>query len=205
MQDRGFTLLEVLMALTIFSLIAVLAYGTLGTAGDGFKMLSDVRDVQEKSGWVGRQLRSDVRYISASRYGQLASLTQESRSVPLRIRNDNRGDTEFDELWLLVREPGLPGISEIRYFIDEDKGHLMRQSRLLWARDSIDPVLWDMGEASSWAVEVMGRKGRWEQDWKMLNSAGQGNMVWPLALRVRLQNKMGERVWFLPVEYGVAL
>jgi len=205
MQDRGFTLLEVLMALTIFSLIAVLAYGTLGTAGDGFKMLSDVRDVQEKSGWVGRQLRSDVRYISASRYGQLASLTQESRSVPLRIRNDNRGDTEFDELWLLVREPGLPGISEIRYFIDEDKGHLMRQSRLLWARDSIDPVLWDMGEASSWAVEVMGRKGSWEQDWKMLNSAGQGNMVWPLALRVRLQNKMGERVWFLPVEYGVAL
>jgi len=193
------------MALTIFSLIAVLAYGTLGTAGDGFKMLSDVRDVQEKSGWVGRQLRSDVRYISASRYGQLASLTQESRPVPLRIRNDNRGDTEFDELWLLVREPGLPGISEIRYFIDEDKGHLMRQSRLLWARDSIDPVLWDMGEASSWAVEVMGRKGRWEQDWKMLNSAGQGNMVWPLALRVRLQNKMGERVWFLPVEYGVAL
>jgi len=205
MQDRGFTLLEVLMAMTIFSLIAVLAYGTLGTAGEGFKILSDVRDVQEKSGWVGRQLRSDVTYISISRYGQLASLAQESRPVPLRIRNDNRGDTEFDELWLLVREPGLPGISEVRYFLDEEKGHLMRQSRLLWARDSTDPVLWDMGEASSWAVEVMGREGRWQQDWQMQASPAQGNMVWPLAVRVRLQNKMGEREWFLAVEYGITL
>jgi hypothetical protein len=168
-------------------------------------MLSDVRDVQEKSGWVGRQLRSDVTYISTSHYGRFSSFTRESRPVPLRIRNDNRGNTEFDELWLLVREPGSAGISEIRYFLDEDKGHLMRQSRMIWARDSVDPMLWDMGEASSWAVEARNKEGQWQQDWQMQASSGQGSMIWPRALRIRLQNEMGEREWLLPVEYGIDL
>ena len=208
MLQRGFTLLEVLMALTIFSLIAALAYGALGTAGEGFKRLAEVRDVQEKSAWVGRQLRSDVMYISSSSYQQLVSSSQQSRPVPLRIVNDNRGDTEFDELWLLVREPGMPGISEVRYFIDEDKGHLMRQSRLLWARDDTEPVLWDMGKASSWAVEVLAEDGRWQQDWhtqQVKNAALQIKLLWPLALRIRMQNQQGQREWLLAIEYGLDL
>ncbi|PIW49826.1 MAG: hypothetical protein COW18_04810 [Zetaproteobacteria bacterium CG12_big_fil_rev_8_21_14_0_65_54_13] len=200
-SERGFTLIEVLMALTIFALIAALSYGALGIAGNGFRTLSEVRDVQEKSGWVGRQLRSDVAYISAQ-----VSPRQppgDAQHAPLVISNDNRGASEFDQLWLLVGEPGQPGISEVHYYIDEDKGHLMRESRLLWARDSVKPLRWDLGEASSCSVEALGRDGRWQQDWKI-----QGPFVWPRALRVRIHYHQGNsdgREWYLPLQYGVDL
>jgi len=113
-NERGFTLIEVLMALTVFALIAGLSYTALGTAGNGFEILSKVRLTQEKSGWVSRQLHSDLRYLAAAPHivksssGSQSSLNE---PVPVRIKNDNRGDVEFDQLWLLVREPGLPSIS----------------------------------------------------------------------------------------------
>jgi len=87
-SEHGFTLIEVLMALTVLALIAALGYGTLGTAGEGFSMLAEARNVQERSGWIGRQLRSDVAYISSSQYH--GSSTQPQGLQPLRISNDTK-------------------------------------------------------------------------------------------------------------------
>ncbi len=98
-QQAGFTLIEVLMALTVFALIAAIAYGAMATAGQGFQMLSKVRDMQESSGWTGRQLRSDVAYLSDIPWNPGAPADQH---VPIRISNDNRGDMAFDGLFLLV-------------------------------------------------------------------------------------------------------
>lgn len=202
--ERGFTLIEVLMALTVFGLIAGLGYGALATAGEGFGMLAEVRDVQERSGWIGRQLRSDVAYISSSEYHGTSVSTQPSRTQPVRINNDSRGESEFDELWLLVREPDRPGISEVHYYLDEDSGHIIRESRLLWARDSAQVQKWDLGEASSWAVEVQSKEGQWQQMWQV-QSTSQGTLVWPRALRVSMKNKVGKRQWLLPILYGAEL
>ena len=202
--ERGFTLIEVLMALTVFGLIAGLGYGALGIAGEGFVILAEVRDVQERSGWIGRQLRSDVAYISASEYHGTSVSSQPSGMQPLRINNDNRGESEFDELWLLVREPDRPGISQVHYYLDEESGHIIRESRLLWARDSTEAQEWDLGEASSWAVEVQNREGQWLQMWQPQN-VSQSTLIWPRALRVSMKNEMGERQWLLPVPYGVEL
>jgi prepilin-type N-terminal cleavage/methylation domain-containing protein len=199
--ERGFTLIEVLMALTVFALIVGLGYGALGIAGEGFGMLAKVRNVQERSGWIGRQLRSDVAYIAASEYHGASVSSQPSGVQPLRINNDNRGESEFDELWLLVREPDRPGISQVHYYLDEDSGHIIRESRLLWARDSAQAQKWDLGEASSWAVEVQNREGQWQQMWQS-QKAGRGALIWPRALRVSMRNEMGERQWLLPVSYG---
>jgi len=205
--EDGFTLMEVLMALTVFALIAAIAYGAMATAGQGFQMLREVRDMQEGSGWTGRQLRSDVTYLSRASW----SIGQSSEQrQPIRISNDNRGDIEFDGLFLLVHEPGRPGISEVHYYIDEDKGHLMRESRLLWARDSVEPMQWDMGEASSWAVEVMDKDGRWQQEWKVQGAQDSG-FVWPRAMRVRMKiaasesHPASERQWYVPIRFGVDL
>ncbi|MDX8407960.1 MAG: prepilin-type N-terminal cleavage/methylation domain-containing protein [Mariprofundaceae bacterium] len=205
--EGGFTLIEVLMALTVFALIAAIAYGAMATAGQGFQMLSEVRDMHEGSGWTARQLRSDVTYLSSASWN--AGQPSEQRQ-PIRISNDNRGDLEFDDLFLLVHEPGRPGISEVHYYIDEDKGHLMRESRLLWARDSVEPMQWDMGEASSWAVEVMDKDGRWQQEWKTQGGQSTG-FVWPRAVRVHMKIAAGdshpasERQWYLPIRFGVDL
>ncbi|MDX8406666.1 MAG: prepilin-type N-terminal cleavage/methylation domain-containing protein [Mariprofundus sp.] len=202
----GFTLIEVLMALTIFSLIAVLSYGALGIAGDGFRTLSAVRDTLELSGWTGRQLRSDVAYLAAPESvapAQPPAAGATAQKAPLAISNDNRGNVEYDHLTLLVREPGQAGISEVYYYIDEEQGHLMRESRLLWARDSVEPLSWDMGEASSCSVEALAADGSWHQDWK-----SQGAFVWPRALRIRIKqgkDTIVEREWTLVLQYGVEL
>jgi len=203
-DEQGFTLIEVLMALTIFALSAAVAYGALGMAGNGFRQLSEVRDTLEKSGWIGRQLRSDVAYLALPQgLLQAKAVPVSAQKYPLVISNDNRGNSEFDQLWLLVREPGQAGISQVHYYIDEGQGHLIRESRLLWARDGTKSIRWDMGEALSCSVEVMGKDGRWLQAWQT-----QGPFIWPRGLRIRVRyNKGGtdDREWYLPIQFGVDL
>jgi len=208
-QEQGFTLIEVLMALTVFALISVLAYSTLDTAGTGFKILSDVRLSQEKSGWVGKQLRKDMRYLTAAPQSPAPKPGIQSASqhiVPIRIKNDNRGDIELDELWLLVREPGLQGISQVHYFIDEDDNHLIRESRLLLARDHIESMRWDFGLVHSWSVEVWDRNANWRQDWNFNAQA----FTWPKAVRVTMlvddkKTVTSQRQWLMPVFPGSLL
>jgi hypothetical protein len=96
----------------------------------------------------------------------------------------------------------------VRYYIDEDKGHLKRESRSLLARDSVEPVQWDLGEASSWAVEAMDKDGRWQQEWQTQQG---GAVNWPKALRIRWMvdateaHPAGRREWYLPILFGVHL
>jgi len=208
-EESGFTLIEVLMALTVFGLIAGLSYAALGTASNGFEMLDDVRLTQEKSGWAGRQLRSDLRYLSAAPHQSAIKQSLQSdtdKLAPIRIRNDNRGDIEFDQLWLLVREPGQQSISQVHYYIDEDSGHLMRESRSLLARNLVEPIRWDFGKTASWSVEVWDQQGNWRQDWNFTGKA----FVWPKAVRVSMKitaddTQTGQRQWWMPVLVGSQL
>jgi len=208
-ESRGFTLIEVLMALTVFGLIAGLSYAALGTAGNGFEILNKVRLTQEKSGWVAKQLRSDIRYLTAAPHKSRVKAAQQpgaNQLTPLRIRNDNRGDIEFDQLWLLVREPGRQSISQVHYYIDEDSGHLMRESRLLLARNQVEPMRWDFGKIDSWSVEIWDRQGNWRQDWNF----GAQAFVWPKAVRVTMKASGGnettaQRQWWMPVLVGSEL
>jgi len=207
--ESGFTLLEVLMALTVFGLIAGLSYAALGTAGHGFEILNEVRLTQEKSGWAAKQLRSDLRYLSSPPDAFQSGAATQSKQIklaPIRIRNDNRGDVEYDQLWLLVREPGLQSISQVHYYIDEDNDHLMRESRLLLARTQVEPMRWDLGKIKSWSVEIWDRQGNWRQDWDFSSQA----FTWPKALRVTLkaagdETATGQRQWWLPVLVGSEL
>ncbi len=208
-EQSGFTLIEVLMALTVFGLIAGLSYAALGTASNGFEILGEVRLAQEKSGWAARQLRSDLRYLSAAPQQSAIKQGQQSdadKLAPIRIRNDNRGDVEFDELWLLVQEPGQQSRSQVHYYINEDNGHLIRESHSLLARNLVEPMRWDFGEIASWSVEVWDQQGNWRQDWNFTGKA----FVWPKAVRVSMKvtlddSQSGERQWWMPVLVGSEL
>ncbi len=202
-NEQGFTLIEVLMALTVFALISALSYSALDIAGAGFETLSQVRLQQEKSGWVGKTLRQDMRYLSAApgkTLNKSANQTAANQTVPIRIQNDNRGDVEFDQLWLLVQLPGTQSISQVHYYIDEDNNHLMRDSRLLLARGNIKPIRWDFGKIHSWVVEIWDRDGNHRQDW---NFDAQ-SFRWPKAVDVHLQvddsGSIGsQRQWLMAV------
>jgi len=195
------------MALTVFALVAALSYAVLGTAGNGFELLTQTRLDQERVGWVGRQLRADLRYLAAAPSVSAAG-GRAGRPVPIRIKNDNRGDVEYDQLTLLVREPGSNGISRVRYYIDEtngdgSSGHLIRESRLLLARDLVEPLRWDFGSVASWSVEVWDRQGNWRQVWSFDATA----FVWPKAVRVsmRRNDDVAPQQWWMPVLFGSAL
>jgi len=207
--QHGFTLIEVLMALSIFAMISTLAYSSLDIAGNGFAILKDIRLSQEKSGWIGKQLHQDMRYLSPSPHQPIAKPGMRSSQqsiVPIRIKNDNRGDIELDELWLLVHEPGQNSIHQVHYYIDENTNHLMRDSRSLLARENIEAIHWDFGPIRSWAIDILDQDGNWRQDWNFNSQA----FRWPKAIKVTVKidkqaTIASQRQWLMAVFPGQKL
>jgi len=191
-QELGFTLLEVLMALTVFALIAGVSYTALGPAGEGFRQLQEVRDKIESSSWLGKQLRADVRGVSASSLKDLQ---------PIQISSDIRGDTHVDELTLLVREAGRSGLTLVHYVLDEETGELIRESRMAWARDTVDVDRMVLAHISSFDVEVMGQAGQWKQ--RLKTASKQAVFVWPKALRVSVVQDGQAQQWVMPIYQGL--
>jgi len=184
-NTKGFTLIEVLMAVAVLSMIAAISYGVLGVAGEGFLRLQAVRDAQEEAGWSGRSLRTDCGMMSQSTI---------KNSRPLRMASDARGDAYFDELWLLVREPGRMGMTQVYYHIDEERGVLLRESTLLWADPQTKAQQMVLGKAESFEVEVFEPSGTWVRRWSKT-----GVFIWPKAIRIHLRNGDGqESMWLLP-------
>lgn len=189
-RQSGFTLIEVLMAMALFALLISVVYGALGPAGTGFIQLQESRDRLEKSQWLGRQLRLDMSYVSA---------TSDSKLKPIRISNDSRGSEAFDELWILTRESGQSSLSYIHYFIDEESSQLVRESLMAWARSSVEPLRWELGKVESFDVELLDSQGKWVQRWQ-----SDTKFVWPKAVRITCRNSKGDRVWDFPLLVGQA-
>jgi len=187
-KNSGFTLIEMLMAMALFALLLSVVYATMGPAGEGFARLQETRDRLEKSQWLGRQLRLDMNYISS---------TNDSEVEPIRITTDSRGGAAFDELWILTREGGTPSLSYVHYFIDEESGQLVRESLMAWARSSVEPLRWELGEVVSFDVELMNAQGNWGQRWET-----DKKFVWPKAARITIRNDKGSHVWDYPLLVG---
>ncbi|PCI02856.1 MAG: hypothetical protein COB79_01675 [Zetaproteobacteria bacterium] len=182
---KGFTLIEVLLAIVVFSLIATISWTALGPAGEGFMMLKDSRVQLESQQWVGKQLRRDVSYLSQS----------EDKSLPVvRLINDSRGQDDYDELHLLIRDPMYPGLTLVRYYVDEEEGQLKREAISPWARTHVEPISWGLAKVSSFAVEVLDAKSGWKPVFNPQKPFGI-----PLALRVKVRDARGEMNWDLPV------
>lgn len=182
---RGFTLIEVLLAIVVFSLIAAISWTALGPAGEGFLMLKDARLQLESQQWIGKQLRRDVNYLSKS----------EEKNIPVvQLMNDSRGDDNFDELHLLIRDPMYPGLTLVRYLIDEDSHKLKREAISPWARTHVEPISWELAEVDSFAVEVFLPQVGWKP---AVNQ--QTPYVIPQAFKITVRDSRGEMTWELPV------
>jgi len=188
-QESGFTLLEVLMALSVFALIAGVSYTALGPAGEGFKQLQKVRDKIETSSWLGKQLRADVSAVSASSLKEIS---------PIQIRSDVRGDTYMDELTLLVREAGRSGLTLVHYKVDEEQGELLRESHMAWARDRVEVDSMVLAKISSFHVEVMDKKGQWQQKLAVVVDK-KAAFIWPKALRITVMQEDKQQQWLIPL------
>jgi len=181
----GFTLLEMLVALAIFALIAAVTYAAVVPTGEGFRMLREARDGLERAYQFDRRIRMDVDYLTRS---------ADKTVQPLKIVHDQRGGDAFDQLWLLMTDESSPAPTLVHYFIDEDKSVLVRESGMPWQRAGGQPVRWDMGKAELFEVQAMNANRQWQNVWDAKKS---GQL--PRALRVRWRNEHGERELILPV------
>ncbi len=185
MPPRGFTLLELLTALAVFSMLAAMTYVIVTPAGEALHQLADFREATARSHVIDRQLRQDVAYFCPS---------QDVRITAMRVRHDNREGNAYDQLWLVVRDMGSPILSLVHYTIDETSGLLVRESISPWARPGIEPVRWEMGHVLSFEVQAMDADGHWQAYWDS-RTAG----ALPQALRVRWQEVRGGREVVLPL------
>ncbi|WP_038248846.1 PulJ/GspJ family protein [Ghiorsea bivora] len=183
---KGFTLIEVLLAIVVFSLIAAVTFSALGPAGEGFMMIKEHRTQLEEQQWLGKQLRRDVSYLSTS---------EDKNKAVVVLKNDSRGENAFDELQLLIRDPMYPGLTLVRYLIDEDTHKLKREALSPWARTHAEPIRWELVKLDSFNVEVLDAKVSWKNVW---NQAAPP-YVKPLAIRVTIRDNLGEMSWDLPV------
>lgn len=185
-REQGFTLMEVLLAIALFGLIAAVMYGAVSISGEGFYQLQQKRDQLEGEQWLGRQFRLDVTYMQSS---------HKDEWKPLLLSSDPRGASSFDQLQLLVQEPGNAGLVRVHYFIDENTMELKRESILAQARYGVEPVEWSMGKVHSFDVDVQDAEGRWLQQWDgkaQLNKRLQ-------QLRIRVQDETRLREWYIPL------
>ncbi len=187
---KGFTLLEMLVALAVLALIAAVTYAAIQPAGEGFQQLQKSRDALERAYQLDRRLRMDVDYLARS---------ADKAVQTLEIVQDQRGSNAFDQLWLLVADVNSPTLIQVHYFIDEekDKDVLVRESAMPWQRAGGRFVRWDMGQVESFEVQALDDSNQWRNVW---NAKKSGNL--PRALRVRWRDKRGGRNLILPIFLG---
>jgi len=183
--QRGFTLIEVLLAIVVFSLIAAVSWAALGPAGEGFLQLQDSRVQLEQQQWIGKQLRRDVAYLSKS----------SDQTLPvIRLMNDSRGTDDFDELHLLIRDPMYPGLTLVRYYVDEENHMLKREAISPWARTHVEAINWDLAKVDSFAVEASDPKSGYKQSMNL-----EKPFVIPIMIQVKVRDARGSMEWDLPV------
>jgi len=182
---RGFTLLEMLVAMAIMALIAVLSYTALAQGGDGFRLLAEQGEQQEREYWVGRQLRDDVTHLAQSLDGH----------EPAVRLLDGNGSAQFS---LLVRDMRGPTLVRVQYRLDGDSHTLTREAESPWAAAGGEKIEWQMaGEVAVFHVQAMGAAGEWRGNWDYA-AAGV-----PVAFRILWKPADGsERELTLPVELG---
>jgi len=187
--ENGFTLLEMLVALAVFALIATVCYTALVPAGEGFRMLQEQRDTLESSYQMDRRLRMDAAYLMQSADASLISL---------EITHDQRGSDAFDTLTMLVMDGDSVAPVQVNYAIDEESGEIVRQSAMAWMREA-QPIIWKMQQAASFEVQAFADEGNWLDTWDRKSNGD----VLPSALRVRWRASEGvQRELILPIPIG---
>ncbi len=187
---RGFTLVEALLALAIFGVVAVLAYRGTATLTDGEARLS-----AEAGRWralealftrfeadIRQALPRSVRTGEAQEPAWLATVGPTGQSALVFTR----AGSEFND------EP-LPAGQRVGYRLREGTIEIAYWSRLdhpANAGPTVYPLLTDV---AGFRLEYLTREGRWRDQWPLL---GEGDL--PRAARLTLTLADGARIdrWF---------
>ena len=190
-RSGGFTLVEVLLALAIFGVIAVLAYRATASLTDGeARLTAEARRWRTLEALFAR-FEADIRQAvpRAARTGprvEPAWLALPADGAGNATMVFTRSGAEFSD------DPGLAG-QRIGYRL---RGHAVEIA--YWPRvdNAIDiqPAVYNLVDGvARFRIAYLGRAGAWRDSWPV-----QGESVLPRAVRVELTLDSGESVerWF---------
>lgn len=181
---RGFTLIEVMVAVAVFALAMALAYGGLNSIVEARRQLDQEADalarIQFAIGLLERDLRSAVERPVQDRYGQQQpALALESSRLQV-----SRGG--YANALAATRAE----LQRVEWRWSDRK--LLRQpsAQLDTADGPVEEPLEVLSEIDSLQFEALSPELRWLDRWPPV---GQSGDVMPRAVRVRLQNgKFGQ-------------
>lgn len=177
---RGFTLIEVLLAILIGSLLLTTIYGI-------FSSVSNARNRLEKEGAAYHQVRIFFDRIG----GELSSLrlTPVGNQPPLKSARTIAGEPAFEFNTELVAPllQQLGGISRVRYELRrEDAGAtLYRSEQILLADLAASAALPFVENLKSFQVRYY-RQGQWQEQW----SAGSPPQLLEITLELEIDGRI---------------
>ena len=192
----GFTLIEVLLALAIFGVIAVLAYRATAALTDGEARLSaEARRWRTLDGLFTRfeaDIRQAVPRASRAGTGTGSGIEPPWLALPADSAGNaalvfTRAGSEFTD------DPGMSG-QRIGYRL---RGHAVEIA--YWPQldnpANVQPAVYTLAEGvTAFRVEYLGQTGAWRERWPQPNDA-----ELPRAVRVKLTLDGGEAIerWFV--------
>ncbi len=181
---RGFTLLEVLLAIAITAVVAWLAAQALAPAMKGWRSWQKAQQAQTELLLAGLLLRRDLALLSPGA-GQTPALV---------IENDSRAGREFDRLRLLAATDEFAELARVRWYVDERTGELVRESvGMMHARAAALEMRF--GKVASFSVRARGEDGRWQDNWGALGAP----RVLPELVEVKVKTGQAQMRWLAPV------
>ncbi|MHC4606103.1 MAG: prepilin-type N-terminal cleavage/methylation domain-containing protein [Planctomycetota bacterium] len=179
MKRSGFTLLELIVASTVFAIVMAAAYALLRSGHDMVEKGEGHADVFQTARAVLRDLERDLKAVWASGSSYDTGLVGQDdgdETIPLdeieflAVRNKKPLPTEDEEQLTEeekeeVKESPMIDLSRVSYYIDEEEGLMCRRIRLL--KKSVVGVD-DEEEAEQVCADVVGLNLRYSEDgsWK---------------------------------------
>lgn len=196
MRTRGFTLLEVLVAMAIFAVISVLAYG-------GLVVVLDQRALAEEQADAWRELQFAVQLLGRD--------LQQLQPRPVRDEIGDRHEPAFQSRpgstyaleftrggW--SNPAGLPRASLQRVAYRVEDGALLRVywpvlDRTLNTEPVVTPLIEDIDALE---LRILDGQGSWHSQWPPPGLSGDGALyTLPRAVEVAIESPRFGRVWRL--------
>lgn len=194
-RNRGFTLIEILIAISIFAIMSAFAYRALSSI-----LNARERVAQENQKW--REVSTFFARLEADLANAVARSIRNSNNLQVNSFVGNATFTNDSEGQLMFTRMGLPGASGT-LAAPQRLGYRVKQGNveeLVWpvldqGPRTLPAVYALLGGVNSLAIRYMDRNKAWQSSWPLpLSNATAAPQPIPIAVEVALTLDSGETI-----------